>query len=60
MNFLTEKVGENIKMSNETLEKAAATNTVIAGVGQSASGTFASTTGGTGVHRGSETATVVF
>ena len=54
MNFLTEKVGENITMSNETLEKAAAANTTLAGVGQSASGTFASTTGGEGVHVGSE------
>jgi hypothetical protein len=41
-------------MSNETLEKSVAANTTIAGVGQSASGTFASTTGGTGVHRASE------
>jgi len=34
-------------MSNETLEKAVAANTT-------ATGTFASTTGGTGVHRASE------
>jgi hypothetical protein len=35
------------KMSNETLEKAIAANTT-------ATGTFASTTGGTGVHRATE------
>jgi hypothetical protein len=41
-------------MSNETFEKSVAANTTIAGVGQSASGTFASSTGGTGVHVASE------
>jgi len=41
-------------MSNETLEKAVAANTTIAGTGQAAGGTFLSATGGTGVHRASE------